>query len=93
MSKLSLPSGVRRKGAPAPKTAPAAPKAKASKPSAGITVPAPKDGETVNVSVTKADGGHVVDINRHDKNWRTTGQEKMVVTGDPTISLKTETDE
>jgi len=53
-------------------------------------VKAPADGETVNIRVEKAVGGHIVNESRHDRNFRHESEKTRVVTGSPTIVVETE---
>ena len=83
--KLSMPTGVRRaeprpaSGLPSPSPA-----------SSRIKVTAPTDGETLNLRITKAEGGHIVEEERHDRNYRSTTRATRVVTGTPEITVTTE---
>lgn len=82
--KLTMPAGVRDGRVPA-KQAPV--KGEKSPPATGISVRAPQDGETVNLRITKAEGGHIIEESRHDRNYRHETAATRVVTGDPTITV------
>lgn len=92
--KLSMPAEVRdtrtsvsRSRSPKPAQPNARPRAsKADE----IVVPAPKEGETVSLSIKKAEGGHIVEQHTTDKRWNTKSERTRVVTGDPRIKVETE---
>ncbi len=58
-----------------------------------ITTPAPKEGETVTLSIKKAEGGHIVEQHTTDKLWRTKAERTRVVTGDLRIKVETESEQ
>jgi len=96
--KLSMPSEVRDTRTSVSRSRstskPAQPRVRSAAAKASeIVVPSPKEGETVSLSIKRAEGGHIVEQHTTDKNWRTKSERTRVVTGDPKITVETETEE
>ena len=92
MPKLSMPNEVRDTRPRAARARPTETPQPQEQPPAStdITVPAPKEGETVSLSIKKAEGGHIVEQHTTDKNWRTKSERTRVVLGDPKITVETQ---